>query len=51
MPAKIGYFVMFERDIEPQRVVVSSWLELVEALTRMVAQRGPIDWMQRDYNV
>ncbi len=58
MSGKLAYWVMFDEDEKarnangsPHRIVVSTWVELMDTLTRYAGQRGPITWMQRDYTV
>lgn len=47
---KISYFIKFDKDLEPVRIVCANWLELTDTVQRLVRQRGePFEWMIRDY--
>lgn len=47
---RYSFFVKFDKDLQPTRIVVGSWEELESWLNKMVRERGEIyEWIIRDY--
>ena len=48
---RIAYWVKFTNDYQPTRIVVETWSDFIHDASRLIEQRGLIEWMHRDYSV
>ena len=46
---KIYYWIKFDKDYKPEKYIVENWVEFLSLLSNRALERGPIEWMIRDY--
>jgi hypothetical protein len=49
METQFTYLIMFERSREPVKLRVPHSLAFLRELDRLMAEFGPIEWVQRTY--